>query len=80
MGKTWANSRGRSPAEAGNDFALIPVTTGINIAAPLGRLSAMHKATTGMQDLASGIGARTLIEISEAMPAHCSAWPAASWA
>jgi hypothetical protein len=47
---------------------MVPVTTGSDVADPLERLAAVVRSTTGMKDLVNALGARAMLEISEAMP------------
>jgi diacylglycerol O-acyltransferase len=61
----------RAPGDgdkAGNQFTLMPVSTGSDLADAGQRLAAVTNSTKNAKELAGALGARTLVDISEAMP------------
>jgi WS/DGAT/MGAT family acyltransferase len=61
----------RSPQagdQAGNQFTMMPVSTGSDVSDAGQRLTAVTHSTKNAKELAEALGARTLVGISEAMP------------
>jgi diacylglycerol O-acyltransferase / wax synthase len=54
--------------ESGNQISMMNVAIGTEIADPLERLAATRERTSRAKGLASAIGARTLLDMSEALP------------
>jgi diacylglycerol O-acyltransferase / wax synthase len=63
-----SQSSERGVGTGGNEFSMVPVSTATNIADPLERVAAVARSTAGMKAIVNALGARAMIEISEAMP------------